>query len=97
MKNLTYQQLKHSGTVRGRLRHGVIRERRETIYRMLEKRNMGKVPCFVCGQHVERKDATLEHILERRNGGTDKMENLSISHKYCNQNRCKIEHFKGQT
>jgi len=61
--------------------------RRETLYRMLGKRNNGTVPCFVCGRHVREKNATLEHIIPISKGGTDDMDNLSISHFQCNQRR----------
>jgi 5-methylcytosine-specific restriction endonuclease McrA len=63
------------------------RNRRETIYQMLSKMHMGKVPCFVCGKHVRKEDATLEHILAKSKGGTDDMDNLSISHAMCNVKR----------
>lgn len=47
----------------------------------------GFVPCYVCGQHVKRADATLEHILPRSRGGSDAGANLSISHAKCNHAR----------
>ncbi len=89
-----HHKVKLSYVMRAKLRGALLKGRRETIYKMLLKRHCGKVPCFVCGKHVELKDATLEHILERRNGGTDAMFNLSISHFLCNQNRDK--HDKAQ-
>lgn len=78
-------------SIRARLQHTIRKGRRATIYKMLAQKHAGKVPCFVCGVHVEPIDATLEHIIERRNGGTDDMANLSISHGVCNRNRDKIE------
>lgn len=69
-------------------RKGVVRQsRRETIYKMTAKRNAGTVPCFVCGNHVKRQHATLEHIIPLSKGGTDDMENLAISHNTCNNRR----------
>ena len=70
-----------------RLEAGMRAKRRETLYRMLGRRNGGVVPCFVCGRHVEARVATLEHIVPLSKGGTDEMENLSISHHRCNQAR----------
>lgn len=79
-----------SAAVKGALAASVRKGRRETIYRMLKRRNAGHVPCFVCGRHVEECDATLEHIKPLAKGGTDDMANLSISHWKCNNERgCK--------
>jgi 5-methylcytosine-specific restriction endonuclease McrA len=60
---------------------------REKIYFMLIKRHGGVVPCFVCGQHVNKRFATLEHIRPKSKGGTNAMTNLSISHFWCNHRR----------
>jgi 5-methylcytosine-specific restriction endonuclease McrA len=49
--------------------------------------NAGSVPCFVCGRHVKRPHATLEHIVPLSKGGTDAMDNLTISHNQCNWRR----------
>jgi 5-methylcytosine-specific restriction endonuclease McrA len=77
--------------VQARLNQRVRGARRETIYKMIAKRNCGQVPCFVCGRHVAHNRATLEHIVRRRDGGTDDMSNLSISHEWCNSHRDAIE------
>lgn len=61
--------------------------RRKTVYKITAKRNGGRVPCFVCGDHVVPENATLEHIVPLSKGGTDDMENLAISHGLCNQRR----------
>lgn len=74
-------------SLRGILKANVMRQRRETVYRTIAKRNNGIVPCFVCGTHVHRKRATLEHILPKSRGGTDAIENLAISHPICNHRR----------
>jgi 5-methylcytosine-specific restriction endonuclease McrA len=47
----------------------------------------GWVPCFVCGEHVEDDDATLEHIVRQADGGGNEQGNLAISHADCNRNR----------
>lgn len=75
-----------SGATAARLAGSVRKGRRETVYRMLLKRH-GSVPCFVCGKHVKEPHATLEHILAVSKGGTDDMDNLSISHNVCNARR----------
>ena len=74
-------------SIKNQLRSNIRKNRRETIYNMLQKRCTGKVPCFVCGQHVDKKDATLEHKLPISKGGTDDMDNLAISHEKCNSKR----------
>lgn len=70
-----------------KLEANIRKSRRETLYRMLKKRNSGVVPCFVCGKNVLSDDATLEHIIPISKGGTDDMNNLTISHGKCNWNR----------
>jgi len=67
-----------------RLGRTILQRRRETVYRMLFKRHCGKVPCFVCGEHVSQREATAEHIIPVSRGGTDDVSNLSISHGHCN-------------
>ena len=74
---------KHAQRIRG--------SRRETLYKMISKRSGGVVACFVCGRHVPPNRATLEHVVPRRDGGTDDMDNLAISHGWCNSNRDQIE------
>jgi 5-methylcytosine-specific restriction endonuclease McrA len=61
--------------------------RKETVYKYLGKKNDGNVPCFVCGKHVKEPNATLEHITPLSKGGSDEIENLSISHYQCNNAR----------
>lgn len=60
---------------------------REKIYRTVARQLHGHVPCWVCRQHVEPADATLEHITPRSEGGSSHLENLAISHGRCNQQR----------
>lgn len=80
-------KLRLSGAMKGRLQGAVRKGRRETVYKMLARQHDGVVPCFCCGRHVTDEEATLEHIVEKAAGGTDEMENLSISHEPCNQER----------
>lgn len=69
----------------------ILQSRRDTIYKMKTKRNDGICPCYVCGMHVELKNATLEHIVDRSAGGTNAMDNLDISHAKCNHEREKMK------
>jgi len=78
--------------LREMLKTTIMQRRRETVYRMLSKQNAGKVPCFVCGEHVPKVKATLEHVRPLSKGGTDEMSNLSISHGKCNQARGNADH-----
>jgi 5-methylcytosine-specific restriction endonuclease McrA len=73
--------------LRGMLKQTVMQSRRETVYRMLFKKHGGQVPCFVCGRHVKKQHASLEHVVPLSKGGTDEMSNLSISHGPCNNRR----------
>ena len=60
---------------------------RSKIYRTVARQLHGTVPCWVCGQHVEVDDATLEHIQPLREGGNSHQDNLAISHAACNHQR----------
>ncbi len=60
------------------------KEKRKDIYRKLMDENNGICPCYVCGKHVTKKLATLEHIIPKEKGGTGHNDNLSISHWKCN-------------
>nr|WP_315496342.1 HNH endonuclease signature motif containing protein [uncultured Rhodoferax sp.] len=66
---------------------------REKIYKTVARQLHGVVPCWICGEHVAHADATLEHILPRSEGGSSHLENLAISHDFCNNQR----HIQGTT
>jgi 5-methylcytosine-specific restriction endonuclease McrA len=63
------------------------REARRLLYATLRLKHAGIVPCFVCGEHVEVKDATLEHVMPLSKGGKDTMSNYAISHSQCNNEK----------
>ncbi len=60
---------------------------RDKIYKTVARQLHGQVPCWVCGQHVEPVDATLEHMQPLSQGGSSHLENLAISHAVCNRER----------
>ncbi len=60
---------------------------RKKMYDTIERQLHGTVPCWVCGKHVARDDATLEHIQPLSQGGNSHLENLAISHAVCNRTR----------
>ncbi len=60
---------------------------RQKIYNTVARQLHGQVPCWVCGQHVDIIDATLEHIQPLSDGGNSHQANLAISHALCNQQR----------
>jgi len=64
---------------------------RDKIYKTVARQLHGKVPCWVCGEHVLPAAATLEHIQPLSEGGNSHAENLAISHGVCNNQR----HAKG--
>ena len=65
---------------------------RRDAYKMLSRLNSGSVPCYVCGDHVLWRNATLEHIVPLSKGGSDQMPNLGISHYKCNERRGNLSH-----
>ena len=60
---------------------------RQKIYKTVARQLHGVVPCCVCGEHVEPEAATLEHIQPLSEGGNSHVENLAISHAWCNHQR----------
>jgi 5-methylcytosine-specific restriction endonuclease McrA len=60
---------------------------RDKIYKTVARQLHGKVPCWVCGEHVLPAAATLEHIRPLSEGGNSHAENLAISHEVCNGQR----------
>lgn len=60
---------------------------RDKIYKIVARQLHGRVPCWVCGEHVTPQAATLEHILPLSEGGNSHAENLAISHEACNGQR----------
>lgn len=66
---------------------------RDKIYKTVARQLHGQVPCWVCGQHVDPVDATLEHMQPLSEGGNSHAENLAISHNQCNNQR----HIKSAT
>lgn len=43
--------------------------------------------CGICGEPVERADATLDHIVPVSLGGADEPENVRLAHSLCNSRR----------
>lgn len=60
---------------------------RDKIYKIVARQMHGVVPCWVCGVHVLPGAATLEHIKPLSEGGNSHVENLAISHEFCNNQR----------
>lgn len=80
------KKIRISKSLKARLQSHVKQGRKKTVYKILLKRH-NFVPCFVCEHHVDEGNATLEHIVSYADGGTDDMDNLSISHEACNHRR----------
>ena len=67
---------------------------RDKIYKTVARQLHGKVPCWVCGEHVLPAAATLEHILPLSKGGNSHQDNLAISHELCNNQRHAVGQLK---
>lgn len=79
-------KVRMSGGLKAKLAATIRQNRRETVYKMLLRRQ-DSVLCFVCTRLVEEAKASLELVIPLAHGGTDDMDNLSISHTLCNQLR----------
>jgi hypothetical protein len=42
--------------------------------------------CGICGGELGT-DISIDHILAKRNGGSNRLENLRLAHRYCNQKK----------
>jgi 5-methylcytosine-specific restriction endonuclease McrA len=40
--------------------------------------------CHWCGEDISDDELTLEHLLPRREGGGNRIENLALAHRRCN-------------
>lgn len=93
-KKLTYSNLEHLSKValgeaelngqagkRGK-RGGSSKKKRQLLW------NAGHKRCFVCGGQLESADSsTLEHKVPLAKGGSNRRDNLTLSHHDCNQKR----------
>lgn len=77
---------------------GTQRQRR-LLRRLLRKRD-GDLCCWCqepmnfeieAGSHWRPDFPTIEHIIPRRDGGSDGFDNLALAHKRCNQGRDAVE------
>lgn len=41
--------------------------------------------CALCGRKLHRRNATVDHIIPRSQGGKDTLENTQAVHGWCNQ------------
>lgn len=60
---------------------------RVKMYRTVSRQLHGLVPCWFCREPVLLEDATLEHIKPLVDGGSSHIDNLAISHRWCNHAR----------
>lgn len=64
-----------------------LKVKRDTMYWLVFD-YFGRVPCFVCGKHVEEEEKSIEHkIAKSEGGGSKEWGNLAISHIRCNSER----------
>lgn len=48
--------------------------------------------CWICGKKMNRKtnhpmSMSIDHLVQRKYGGSNKLENLRLAHKRCNNER----------
>ena len=55
---------------------------KRTVAKIMKRMNM---PCSYCGWHVEGVIGDIHHILEKKNGGGDNMENLTYLCPNCHR------------
>lgn len=55
-----------------------------------------KILCPICGGHYTFYSYNFDHITERRNGGDNRINNLDLTHIYCNEEKEEIITLKRQ-
>jgi hypothetical protein len=45
----------------------------------------GDAPCYVCGDLIDPREASLDHVYPASRGGTHEPSNLRWTHRSCNQ------------
>lgn len=48
--------------------------------------------CALCGEHVDRADASIDHIIPLSDGGPHVWQNVQLAHKKCNVARGNAPH-----
>jgi 5-methylcytosine-specific restriction endonuclease McrA len=43
--------------------------------------------CWLCGLPVPREERSVDHVVKRRDGGSNRRENLRLAHLSCNSSR----------
>lgn len=43
--------------------------------------------CWYCRKYLSKKDRTIEHLVAKRDGGSNAIDNLRIACYYCNHSR----------
>lgn len=68
-------------------------QRRRVIKNILSKGNK-KYHCAFCKSVLDIKHLTIEHILPKNNGGSNKISNLILTCRTCNNHRCRGDFYK---
>ena len=43
--------------------------------------------CWLCGEFVEEKDRSVDHVVPRSQGGSNRRSNLKLAHRKCNSSK----------
>ncbi len=61
------------------------KKRRKKDMRVTRLRERDGSDCFYCGLPMEAADISVEHLLSQADGGTDRLSNLALAHRNCNE------------
>ncbi|GBG14313.1 DNA gyrase subunit A [Novimethylophilus kurashikiensis] len=76
------KRVKMSPNLKKALKVSARQGRRETVYRMLKKRQAGHVPCALCGALVSEKEAALTDF-DAKSMACESVDGFVIIHKAC--------------
>lgn len=72
------EKIPDNDIVKAKRKMGNARKRKRLYYQK------GITRCYVCDNHMEFEETTLEHIIPLAKGGSNRDDNLSLSHEKCN-------------
>lgn len=72
-------------TIRSGVSRNARKKRRKKDLKVTRLQERDGSDCFYCGLPMEDSDTSVEHLLSKADGGTDRLSNLALAHRKCNE------------
>jgi 5-methylcytosine-specific restriction endonuclease McrA len=83
------QRLRDGWSAPNRRRHQAVQGYRDLVISLLVQRD-GDL-CGLCGKPTPPDDRTIDHVIQKKDGGSDTAENVRLAHGKCNRLRPRKE------